>query len=178
MPKLRNSNNNDGSPLGAAVGWSKKGADVEVEVNWWPSQCPVWTPPPAHPHHPATETPADHHQLWPWQPDNISKYCIFSFSLEALMETTNNKERSKDSRISSISSKLQFFRYLEKCFQNVLHCKSKMECAPVVAVGAGLGSSAARHLWSRHASATRASTKHMQHEKNTIIFPKMSLPFH
>ena len=167
MPKLRNSNNNDGSPLGAAVGWSKKGADVEVEVRWWPSQCPVWTPPPAHPHHPATETPACNHQLWLWQPDNISKYCILSFSLVF-----------HHSKMSSISSKLPFFRYLEKCFQNVLHCKSKMGCAPVVAVGAGLGSSAARHLWSRHASATRASTKHMQHEKNTIIFPKMSLPFH
>ena len=43
MAKLRSSNN-DGSPRGAAVGWSKKGADVEVEVvRWWPSQCPVWT---------------------------------------------------------------------------------------------------------------------------------------
>ena len=129
-------------------------------------------PPPAHPHHPATETPADHHQLWPWQPDNISKHCISRSS------NGNHKERSKDSRISSKSSKISFFRYLEKGFQNVLDCKSKMGCAPVVAVGAGLGSSAARHLWSRHASATRASTKHMQHEKNTIIFPKMSLPFH
>ena len=79
--KLRSSNN-DGSPRGAAVGWSKKGADVEVEVvRWWPSQCPVWT---RHLHLHTLHTPTTrqqrHRQIITSLATYLNaKYCIFSF---------------------------------------------------------------------------------------------------